>query len=127
MAVATVTLTNTTLGVGARIPGGTLQTFNMAISASPDTYAAGGLSIPWRSAAKGTTKPPLPGTVKIDGLAGYQMVYDDAGQKVKIRQQRDPAAAGGADIPFTELAAAAIPAALSGDTIKVSAIFPFGG
>lgn len=36
--------------------------------------------------------------------------------KVKLYQQKDPANAGGADIAFTELAAAAYPAAITGAT-----------
>lgn len=119
MAVAAVTLTRT--GAQRLGQGGVLQEFNMAIAPAADTYATGGLSMPWRSAAVGTTKPPLPGTVVAKGLAGYHFEYDDTNQKMKVRQS---AAAAN---PEGELPAAAIPAGLSGDTIKVSAVFPFGG
>jgi hypothetical protein len=122
MAVAAVTLVNTTQVFGSKLGAGpTLQTFNLAIAPAADTYATGGLTVPWRSAVKGTTKPPLPGSVKIQGKAGYVFEYDDANQKVIVRT------GAAAQAVLTELTAAAVPAPLSGDTIKVIAMFPFGG
>lgn len=38
--------------------------------------------------------------------AGYVFEYDVSAQKLKAYRQRDPAAAGGADIPLPEVAAA---------------------
>lgn len=61
--------------------------------------------------------------VQVQGIAGYFYEYDKANKKVLIRQQTDPAAAGGANIPFVQLAAAALPAGVTGDTISFYAIF----
>ena len=69
----------------------------------------------------GTTQPPIQGTAWMDGLAGYDYVFIPGAAlnsgKVKIFQQGSGAGA------FAELAAAAYPSAITGDTITIYAIF----
>lgn len=57
-----------------------------------------------------------PDWVDVKGTAGHMFEYDYTNKKLFVRRDKDPANAGGADIPFTELLAAAYPAALTGDT-----------
>jgi hypothetical protein len=68
-----------------------------------------------------TTQSPIQGTVWMDGLAGYDYVFNPGAAlnsgKVKIFQQG--ASAG----PFAELAAGAYPSAITGDTITLYGIF----
>ncbi|HEV2315920.1 MAG TPA: hypothetical protein VGR94_11490 [Candidatus Acidoferrales bacterium] len=80
-----------------------------------DLTSIGALGIP-------STKPPIQGTAWMDGLAGYDYVFSPGaainGNKVKVFQQASGAGA------FSELAAGAYPAAISGDTITFYGIFP---
>lgn len=121
MALATCTITQgagSGFGGAGRRPGLQHMDFEgtAVISANPDTYAAGGILIVWGNKA-GTTKPPIPGTTRFVGISGYTFEYNDATGKLIVRQ--DLTANPSAEIPV-----AAIPAALSGDTIKVTARFP---
>lgn len=59
----------------------------------------------------GTTKAPY--TVRISGISGHQYLYDPTTTKVKILTA-----------PGVELAAAAYPAGVTGDTITYDAEFP---
>lgn len=82
-------------------------------------YAAGGDLIDFANIQEGVVQPIW---VDIRGKAGYSYEYDFAAKKVIVRQQKDPAAAGGADIPLPELAAAAYPAGVTGDVVKVMTV-----
>jgi hypothetical protein len=113
MAVATITLTKTAV---RPLPAAVQFEGTVAISADPDTYATGGLVVPWANKG-GSTKPPIPGTVRFAGKSGYTYEYDDANTKLMIRTDLTAN-------PSAEIAAAAIPAGVSGDTIKVVAQFP---
>ncbi len=95
------------------------MTGTIAIAAGD--YTAGGIGLAFRTLAdwKGTNEPDF---VKVVGISGYFYEWDRANKKLIIRQQRDPAAAGGADIPFTELAGAAMPTAVVADTINFFAV-----
>src|SRR5574339_25156 len=116
MAVATITLTPVeSWDDGKRIHVcGTL-----AISAASDTYAAGGLAVPTPAV------PGVPSTAEAcrfeaEGLAGYQLTYVKSTKKLRVNAQTNAAAE---DAPLGELAAAAVPAALSGDTITFYGIY----
>lgn len=79
-------------------------------------YVANGDTYDFAALTEGGAQPTH---VMIMGKAGYHYEYDYTNKKILVRQQRDPAAAGGADIPFTELAAAAYPAGVTGDAVRV--------
>ena len=79
-------------------------------------YATGGIDISDFITSLPVTEAPF--HMVFTGKAGYQYEYDVAAKKLLIRQQTDPAAAGGANIPLVELAAAALPAGVTGDTIQ---------
>jgi len=68
-----------------------------------------------------STQPPIQGTGWMDGLAGYDYTFAPGAalnaNKVKIFAQGTAAGA------FPELAAGAYPAAITGDTITLYAIF----
>jgi len=68
-----------------------------------------------------SSQAPIQGTVWMDGLAGYDYVFSPGpalnANKVKIFGQGTSAGA------FPELAAGAYPAAITGDTITLYAIF----
>jgi hypothetical protein len=111
--VATVTLDAVLPGKGMLILG------TLAVDASPDTYATGGLAL---AAANFASKVPLaPGAkplqVHAKGTSGYHYEYDYANAKLKIRQS------AAASNPEGELAVAAIPAAVSSDVISFIAVF----
>ena len=92
----------------------------LALSGS---YVGGGedMSSAWTGLIPGSTKKPVDMTVH--GEAGYVYEYDFANDKLLVREQTDPADTGGANIPLVELAAAAYPAGVSGDTIRFVAYF----
>lgn len=81
-------------------------------------YAVGGdaLSFVARFAQTGLGEVDF---VEVHPIAGYLFEYDYDDAKLQVFQQTDPAAAGGANIPLVELAAAAYPAALTGATPRV--------
>lgn len=90
-------------------------------------YAAGGDSIDIKGTAPQAGglrwfSSKDPSWVEVAGKAGYFFEYDAANKKLKVRQQINPANAGGADIPLTELAAAAYPGALIGDVVTFFAV-----
>jgi hypothetical protein len=82
-------------------------------------YAAGGDTLDFATIQEGVIQPMW---VDIRGKAGYSYEYDFANKKIIVRQQKDPAAAGGADIPLPELAAAAYPAGVTGDVVKAMTV-----
>ena len=82
-------------------------------------YATGGDSFDFATIQQGGAQPIW---VDIRGKAGYSYEYDFTNKKIIVRQQKDPAAAGGADIPLPELAAAGYPAGVTGDAIRVLSI-----
>lgn len=85
-------------------------------------YAANGDPLALALFQAPTTKTPL--VVDVKGVSGYSYEYDKANAKLKVRQQTDPANAGGANVPFVELAAAAYPAGVLADVIQFEAVFP---
>ena len=98
----------------------------IAVGAGPLTYPANGVPLDLRAAGfRGTQKPYF---MVVDGIAGYIFVYDRVNGTLRAFQGKDPAAAGGADLPLQEIATgAAIPAGLSGDTIRFLAIGQISG
>lgn len=102
------------------LPGrGTLVFGTLAVDASPDTYATGGIAL---AAANFRGKVALSAEAKprfmlIMGKAGYHYEYDRAGDKLLIRQG---VAAGS---PLAELSAAAVPATVSSDVVNFVAVF----
>jgi len=115
MAVATITLTPTeSWDDGKRIHViGTL-----AISAAADTYGVGGLAVP-TPAVPGVVSSSKPYDFIANGLAGYIFTYDFTNAKLMVRVLKNAAATND---PLSELTAIAIPAGLSGDTIRFHAI-----
>ena len=98
----------------------------LAVGAGPLTYPAGGVPVDFVAGGLQGTQKPL--FVVLDGIAGYVIVYDRVAGKIRVFQGKDPAAAGGADLPLQELGTdSAIPAALSGDTIRFLAIGQISG
>lgn len=101
----------------------------IAISASPATYATGGLVANW-SAIKDAagalvqlgTKNVNPDTVWIQSIGGSGYVYQYNKATGKIQIFTVDAAAVATQYPLIELAnAAAIPAGISGDSIEFEA------
>ena len=86
----------------------------IAIEAAAAEYLAGGLALNWLPVAN--RQPPL--SVQVKGISGYDFEYDADAAKLIIRQQNEVAAS-----PMIELPDAAIPAALSDDTINFEAVF----
>lgn len=70
---------------------------NLAFSSS---YATNGDTIDW----PGDLNIPDGGVQLSSSAGGYVFEYDGANQKVKAFRQKDPAAAGGADIALPEVA-----------------------
>lgn len=93
------------------MPGLVIETGTIVFSGN---YVAGGetLSLP-RPA--GVQRGPT--IVMVDGISGYKYEYNPLNGKILVRQS---AAAGAA---FAELAAAAYPAGVTGDTVTYMAFF----
>lgn len=110
MAVATVTVTPLRSWVD-----GMYHVFGtVAVSASADTYATGGLTMALNNALIKAQRTPQ--FVRFTGINGYEYAYingsDNTNGKLKILTTA-----------ATELAAAAVPAGVSGDTITFEAVF----
>lgn len=94
----------------------------LAISASPAVYVAGGIAMNLMQSAIKAQRTPL--LVNVQGIAGYIYEYiagsDNSNGKLIIRAQTSGASE---DDPLGELAASAIPAACSGDTITFEATY----
>jgi len=120
MATASVTVT---VVQEMPLPGkGLFVVGALAIDASPDVYAGGGLAL---GSAEFAGKVSVAGGqdpkyVWACGIAGYRYEYDSTNHLLLIRAQTNAAAE---DAPLGELAASAIPAAVSGDTIYFLALF----
>ena len=105
------------------LPGeGQIVSGSLAVDASADTYADGGLAL---GATEFANKVPLAQGVKplalfATGIAGFVYEYDQANGRLFIRAQTNAASE---DAPLGELTVAAIPAAVSGDTITFVAFF----
>ena len=114
MAVATLTTTVTTSRL---TDSGYMFRGNIAVSVNPDTYATGG--IPFNLNQSNVKASRTPENVVVQGSAGYIYSYvygsDNSNGLLKIFQQ------SAATSPLTEIPAAAIPAAVSSDTIKITA------
>ena len=65
-----------------------------------------------------TTKDPLPGSTKIEGVAGYIYEWKPSTDRLLIRQA---AAAGN---PLAEIPAAALPGGVTGDEISFQTEYP---
>ena len=87
-------------------------------SASSDTYATGGITAPLTDPLIKAQRLPL--LVQVQGLTGYIYQYapgtTNANGKLKAYEVSG-------NTPLTEIAASAIPAAVSGDTITFIAKF----
>lgn len=94
----------------------------VAIGADPLEYLAGGLVFNLFQSNIKATRVPV--QVKVQGISGYIYEYvngtDASDGKLIIRAQTNAAAE---DAPLGELADAAIPAGVSGDTIIFEAVF----
>jgi len=92
----------------------------IAVDASPATYATGGITLNLNQSAVKASRTPV--TVIIQGISGYDYSYipgsDNSNGKLMIRAQSASASAGD---PLAELAAAAVPAGVSSDTITFQA------
>jgi hypothetical protein len=105
------------------LPGkGFLVMGTLAVDAASDTYATGGLAL---GVAEFAGKVPVasgqaPKHLIATGIAGYVYEFKKATNRLQIRAQTNAAAE---DAPLGELAASAIPAGVSGDTITFIALF----
>lgn len=97
-------------------------TATLAIGASPLEYATGGIAMNLNQAAIKASRTPL--RVQVSGQAGFIYEYDpgtdNSNGKLLIRAQTNAAAE---DAPLGELAVAAIPAAVSGDSIVAEILY----
>lgn len=115
MAVATTTVTKTQEMVMGKlyVVYGTI-----AVSANPDTYAAGGLNLNLALAKAKTNRVPL--SVTLTGKSGYVYEYVNgtsaSNGKMKVRFCAD-------SNPLVEIPSAAIPAAVSNDVISYKVEF----
>lgn len=120
MAAADITVTVTD---ELPLPGKGMLVFGtLAVDAAADTYAVGGLVL-GAANFRGKVVIPVeqaPRYLFAKGRAGYMYEYNVATGKLLVRAQTNAAAE---DAPLGELAAAAIPAALSGDVISFVALF----
>lgn len=116
MAVSTITVSK----LRDWAPGNVYQVLgNLAFSASPDTYSTGGVPVNLAIPQIKATRTPI--VVYIQGLSGYSYVYVPGSNASNGAVKVFTGAAG--QSPFTELAAGAIPAGISGDTITFEAFF----
>ena len=116
MAVSTITLTPTESwddGKRIHVQGA------LAITPSADTYATGGLAVPI-AVVPGVVSTTKPVVFSASGIAGYIYEYDYTASKLRVRAHVNAAAE---DAPLGELAVAATPAGVSGDTIRFYAIY----
>lgn len=115
MATSVVTAPTTKVGIG---PGVTLLVGTVSIAAGD--YVEGGLPM---QLVNMTQQGPLSDlTVFIAGITGYVYEYDVNADTLIIREQLAPADLGILNIPLTELAVAAVPAAVVADVIQIMAI-----
>jgi hypothetical protein len=115
-AVATATVVNDYADSVYRVFG------TLAVDASPAVYVTGGIAMNLNQAAIKASRTPI--RVTVVGQAGYVYEYapgsDNSNGKLLIRAQTSGAAE---DDPLGELAASAIPAACSGDSITFEAVY----
>ena len=117
MAVASVVVT-----VTRAIPlagAGMLVFGTLAIDASTDTYATGGLTL--GAEEFGAKVPTCPGAAEwmdVKGISGYQYEYNNSLLLIKGAKS----SASDYD-PLKELSTGAIPSGVSGDTINFLALF----
>lgn len=120
MAESVVTVVPNGIGTGG-LPGYTSRG-TLVVGASPGTYTIGGILLNLNQALVKASRTPI--SVTITGIAGYIYEYikgtDNSNGKLMIRAQTNAAAAGD---PLGELAASAIPAGVSGDTITYTASY----
>lgn len=120
MAESVVTVTNPFVSAGHKD-----LTVVGTLAVAAGDYTTGGIACDFRSIVSpplyGITQEPV--AVMLSGNAGYQYSYVPTTKKLMVRQDTNPGAAGGANIPFVELAAAATPAAVVSDSIKFIAVF----
>lgn len=111
--VVTVTDVFLLAGEGVLVHG------TLAVDASSDTYAAGGIDL---GEAEFANKVPIspaqvPLFLQAQGIAGYQYEWDRANEHLLIRESAASATVMG------EIATSAIPGGVSGDTISFIALF----
>ncbi len=115
-AVATATVTKSWADSAYHVLG------TLSITASTAVYVAGGIAMNLNQSNIKASRTPIQVTVM--GIAGYIYEYvagtDNSNGKLMIRAQTASASAGD---PLGELAASAIPAGVSGDTINFEAIY----
>lgn len=115
-AVATVTVTKTISFPGA----GVMKLFGtLAIDADPAVYVANGIDFSGFTGLPGVAGNPL--SMQVEGLSGYIFKYVPSTGKLMIFDVHLVAPS-----PLEELTDAAIPAAISGDTIDFVAEFLIG-
>lgn len=130
MAVATATVTVSAFPNGQTNDERFIHVLGtIAISASPATYATGGLALSFTPLASDSggfisvlPDNATPVMVYIDSVGGglFEYGWNKANNKIQIFA----ASAGAAGTaPFVELGAVAIPAGVSGDTIAFEALF----
>ena len=128
MAGATLTLTEASYPFGVTEANDTLFIYGTAaFSASPATYAAGGIAISWKGLASNKTSSAGDGTTSGTpffarftsvGGSGFVYVWNKSTEKLQIFT------GAAAQSALTELTdGAAIPAGVSGDTIGFEARF----
>jgi hypothetical protein len=128
MALSTVTLTNqfTTEDQKSIVVFGTA-----AVSASPGTYATGGLTVNLNSLGVPVNSVPVIAYFASAAPAATpnttQYSYQFAPGTTLANGKLQVFTGGGASTPSAELAAAATPAGVSGDTIKFEIRFKKGG
>ncbi|HEY6020818.1 MAG TPA: hypothetical protein VIY48_13250 [Candidatus Paceibacterota bacterium] len=118
MAAATATATVTKAFKAGRV----IRAYGtVAITASPDTYTTGGITLSFAGKIPGTQRAPL--NVDFNGVSGFNYSYvkgtNISDGKIMIRVND----AGGVNAPEGEHTAVAIVAGVSGDTITFSADF----
>ncbi len=110
--VVTVTDVMPLAGKGVIVHG------TLAVDASSDEYAAGGLDL--GKTEFGAKSPATPGTplqLFAKGIAGYVYEWDRANEHLLIRES------AGSNTVLSEIATSAIPSGVSGDTISFIALF----
>ena len=111
MAVATATFTENAFPKGVdNTQRHGIRFGTLAIGASPLTYATGGIAITF-PAFVDTLVGWTPVWMDVTGLAGYQYIFVPSTNKLQIQTINTGTGIG------AEIAASAIPAAVSGDTI----------
>src|ERR1700761_3045412 len=120
MATATAVGTENAFPAGKDMTQRRFHTYgSLAISASPATYATGGLAFSFASIVSGvSSQTPIDLDIKSESGSGYVYLWNKSSNKVQVFS------GAAAQSPLTELTnGEAIPAGVSGDTIAYHAQF----